>query len=293
VLKQSPILQITDDPVVPAPPDPTLYWLWYGLKYSFKAGPDVSSSALSGPAGTFQTTFFNFQRPFLTVLEVSLDNALQKTLYDARSAPYLKAQEDAMQGVEEHAAFVSTPTNRRRLGDLRSFNFNALTSSLLSIGTDIPATVTHSAAAGFVTSTAPQGLPHAQIWSQALAGGSVTVDGAEIHQPSFVSLDTNGSLVSVPAAQLSSGDVTPTRIPDTAAPRHIARRIVDTTTSPFEVVNGLPGIRQVTRLVQSNGPQQSTPPGFVLTGDLQLFGSIPAKLYTFQVKFTLAFLPVV
>ena len=148
----------------------------------------------------------------------------------------------------------------------------------------MPATVTHSAAPGFVTSTAPQSLPHARIWSQALGGGSVTVDGAEIHQPSFVSLDTNGRMVSVPAAQLSSDDVTPARISDADALRHISRRAVDTTTSPFEVVNGLPGIRQVTRLVQSSGPQQATPPGFVLTGDLQLFGSIPAKLYTFQVN---------
>jgi hypothetical protein len=291
-LKQSPTLEIEITGVVPAPPDPTLYWLWYGLNYSFKAGPDVSSSALSGPAGEFQTTFFNFQRPFLTVLEVSLDNALRDTLYKAKSAPYLKKQEDAMQGVEEHLAFVSTPTNRRRADDLRAFNFNALTSSLLSIGTDVPATVTHSAAAGFVTSTAPQRLPHAQLWSQALGGGSVTVDGAEIHQPSFVSLDTDGRLVSVPAAQLSSDDVTPTGIPDADAPRHISRRAVNTT-SPFEVVNGLPGIRQVTRLIQSSGPQQATPPGFVLTGNLQLFGSIPAKLYTFQVKFTLTFLPAV
>jgi hypothetical protein len=94
---------------------------------------------------------------------------------------------------------------------------NALTSLLLSIGTDVPATVTHSAAAGFVTSTAPQSLPHAQLWLQALGGGSVTVDGAEIHQPSFVSLDTDGRFVSVPAAQLSSDDVTPTRIPDADA----------------------------------------------------------------------------
>jgi hypothetical protein len=86
----------------------------------------------------------------------------------------------------------------------------------------VPATVTHSAAAGFVISTAPQSLPHAQLWSQALGGGSVTVDGAEIHQPSFVSLDTDGRFVSVPAAQLSSDDVTPTRIPDADAPRHIS-----------------------------------------------------------------------
>jgi hypothetical protein len=189
------LLSLAINAVNPMLPDPALYWLWHGLNYTFKAGPEVSKSVLSGPAGTFATQFFHFQRPFLTYLEVSLDSVLRDTLYKNKSESLLQDQDDAMQGVTQHLAFVSTPTNRRRADAPDVFNFNTLTSSLLSIGTDVPATVTRTAAAGFVTSTAPQGLPHARLWLQALGGGSVTVDGAEIHQPSLVSLDTNGRLV--------------------------------------------------------------------------------------------------
>ena len=190
-----------------------------------------------------------------------------------------------MQGIEPTTAFVSTPITRRLAEVTDVFNTNALTSVLLSIGNDTPATASNTAAAGFVSSTAPQNLPQSQVWSQALEGGNVNVLGTELHQPSLVSVDTDGRFVSVAPAQLTSsadGDVQVNEISSADAPRNISSRPIGSAVSPFITTNRLPGVRQLSRLAVQARPAQTTPPGFVLTGDIQLFGSIAAKLYTFQ-----------
>ena len=140
-----------------------------------------------------------------------------------------------------------------------------------------------------VDGTAPKSQPHAQIWQDVIAagrnGGSLSVDGQTTAAPSLVMTDVTGNIVKVPLTTAVDAKST-TIITQSAfitsavstAPRSLAR--MRTTTQPAKTTTVIPHILLASNL--AGNEENTVPSGFVLAGDIKLFGGLNAELYTFH-----------
>ena len=124
-----------------------------------------------------------------------------------------------------------------------------------------------------------------ELWERATQGKPVEIAGAVLGSLSIVSVNEHGNLIEAPISALSltaAKDVTVTAIGPNVTIRRLAQRaLANSTTHPRISPNGQE-TQDFKEAIATIDPTTTIPPGFVLSGDLNAFGSLPAKLYTFQ-----------
>ncbi len=277
-------------------------WLWYSFDYDLRLdfkhhSGKSSTSLLLGANGLLSAKFYPFQRLFYLSIQSRVDRAIL-TLLRAKAADRNTKQPSsgALHLADPKSAFISRPIPLRpavfefnpegaqqgRGADV--FNTNALMTALLASSDEPPVTADNTAGSTLVASTAPQNMSHASLWETALRQLIVHVDGVQVKYPAFATIDNDGHLAEISAASLSSTEpgIQLTRIPQVSALRTLSAQPIELAATPFALAHGLPdGARFDNHALQEN-PVQAAPPGYVLTGDIQLFGILPAKLYSFQ-----------
>jgi hypothetical protein len=276
-------------------------WLWYSFDYhldlafTHRTGP--SRSLLLGDNRLLTAKFYPFQRLFYLSAQSRVDRAILSLLRDKTANTHTRQPHSgAIHLADATSAFISRPIPLRpavlafnpegaqqgRGGDV--FNTNALLTALLASSDEPPVTADNTAGRTLVVSTAPRNMSHASLWESALRQPIVHVGGVQVSNPGFVTIDNDGHLAEISAASVSSSEpgIRMARIPEAFALRNLAARPIELAATPFALAHGLPGgTRFDNRILQEN-PVQAVPPGYVLTGDIQLFGIFPAKLFTFQ-----------
>jgi hypothetical protein len=278
-------------------------WLWYSFDYDlnldFKHHSGVSrpSSLLLADNRLLKAKFYPFQRLFYLSVQSRIDRAILsllrvKTINRNTKQP----SSGAIHLADRGSSFISRPIPLRpavlafnpeaaqqgRGADV--FNTSALMTALLASSDEPPVTAENTAGRTLVVSTAPQNMSHAALWESALRQPIVHVDGVQVSDPAFATIDNNGHLVEISAASISSSEpgIRLTRIPEASALRALSAKPLEPAATPFALAHGLPGGARFDNQVLQANPVQVAPPGYVLTGDIQLFGLLPAKLYSFQ-----------
>ncbi|KAI9792779.1 MAG: hypothetical protein M1816_001511 [Peltula sp. TS41687] len=276
-------------------------WLWYSFEYNLNLAIEPRAgrprSLLLGANRLLTTEFYSFQRLFYLSIQSRVDRAILSTLQDkAVSRNTAQPQTGAIHLVDATSAFISRPIplrlavrtfNPERASQGRGddvFNTNALMAALLASSNEPPVTADIAAARTLVDSTAPQNMSHANLWQSALGEPILHVDGVAVSNPGIATIDADGHLVEVSTASMSSSDpgIHVTRIPATSALRIPSVRPTEFTAMPLALRHGLSGGALFDNSALQDNPGRATPPGYVLTGDIQLFGILPAKIYTFQ-----------
>lgn len=258
-------------------------WLWYSFHYDLKTDFGI----VPGLTRSFQTQFYPFQRMFYLRVEQALDEAIRTKLkVDAKATARATPAAGAVHKPDVHHAFVSRPIalHPATQSGVNVFNTSALTRALLESSNEPPVTVENGLNSSFVSSTAPQNMDHARVWEAALRHGVVNINGIEVRNPAFATIDNEGHQAQISAASLASPQpgVTVTRIPQASAIRKLTVVPRGQETSSLAIVHGAPGGSQFDNRMLQENPIQAVPPGFVLTGDIHLFGLLPAKIYSFQ-----------
>src|SRR5205823_14643231 len=103
--------------------------------------------------------------------------------------------------VADHkTAFISRPVEHTA----DAFNTNALLTALLASSDEPPVTADNTAGQTLVDSTAPQNMAHASLWEDVLRHPVVQVNGVELRNPAFATVDTDGHLAEISAASIAS-----------------------------------------------------------------------------------------
>jgi hypothetical protein len=276
-------------------------WLWYAFDYhlnlDFKHHSGTPAPLLLGANRLLKTKFYPFQRLFYLSIQSRLDRgilSLLKTKASGKSV--IKPLKGAIHVQDSSTAFITRPLPLRPAGfafnptsieeapEANVFNTNALMTALLASSDEPPVTADNAIGPTLVASTAPQNMLHARVWESALTQPTLRIEGVEVSNPAFATIDNDGHLAEISAASISSSDpgIRLNRIAQTSAPRKLTAGPIQLAATPFTVAHGLPdGSRFDNPILRSN-PIQAVPTGYVLTGDIQLFGIIPAKLYSFQ-----------
>jgi hypothetical protein len=267
-----------------APPNS---WLWYSFDYELELDfrdittgrdPSRSFSHILGGTRRLKTTFYSFQRLFYLAIQSRLDTALLDRLLQLRQG--VVPQVGTVHVADHKTAFISRPVEHTA----DAFNTNALLTALLASSDEPPVTADNTAGQTLVDSTAPQNMAHASLWEDVLRHPVVQVNGVELRNPAFATVDTDGHLAEISAASIAS--VQPgihlSRVPASTAIRHLATIPQDPATSPLPTAHGLPGGAFFDSHLLQAAPIRAAPPGYVLTGDIQLYGILPGKLYSFQ-----------
>jgi hypothetical protein len=276
-------------------------WLWYAFDYhlnlDFKHHSGTPAPLLLGANRLLKTKFYPFQRLFYLSIQSRLDRGILSLLKTkAAGKGTTKPLKGAIHLQDPGSAFISRPIPPRLVGflfnptsveeapDTDVFNTNALMTALLASSDEPPVTADNAVGPTLVASTAPQNMLHASIWESALTQPSLHIEGVQVWNPGFATIDNDGHLAELAAASISSSEpgVRLTRIPQASAPRNLSAGPIQLAATPFAIAHGLPDGSRFDNPILRNNPIQAVPPGYVLTGDIQLFGIIPAKLYSFQ-----------
>lgn len=253
-------------------------WLWYSFHYDL----NTQFQIVSGLDRTFTTQFYPFQRLFYLKAEQGLDAAIRTKLKEKALAKITTIPgAGVVHKPDIHRAFISRPIAQ---SGVDVFNTSALTRALLESSNEPPVTVENGLGRSFVSSTAPQNMDHAHVWEAALRHNVVNIHGVEVRNPAFATIDSEGHQAQISAASLASPQpgVTIARIPPASAIRRLTVVPRGQESSSLATVHGVPGGSQFDNRMLQENPIQAVPPGFVLTGDIHLFGLLPAKLYSFQ-----------
>ncbi|KAJ9609487.1 hypothetical protein H2200_005814 [Cladophialophora chaetospira] len=289
--------------VVPPAVAEQRFWLWYAFDYHLQTQfQKLQSNNIPSPVShifktpqKFITTFYPFQRLFFLKAQRVVDDALLGRLESIRTSPPIP-QHGAIHKPDTKSSFISRPVAlhplvhaarpdaARHTEDSGVFNTNALLTALLESSDEPPVTVENSEGRSLVASTAPQNMAHASLWESALRNVNVEVNGVAVRNVAFATIDNDGHLAQISAASLASSQpgVQVTRIPTPYAIRNLAVVPHNSSTAPLLTTHGFPGGSVFDNQNLQTNPAQATPPGYVLTGDIQLFGMFPAKLYAFQ-----------
>jgi hypothetical protein len=280
-------------------------WLWYAFDYHLQThfkqlgqnNTEAPRSHILGSDRKLIAQFYPFQRLFFLRAQREVDGAILSYLERAAVGKVTaKPKSGAIHKTDAGTSFISRPVPLRPLvhavdadaarhtREPDVFNTNALITALLESSDEPPVTVEHSAGQSLVASTAPRNMAHASLWESALRNETVRVDGVEVHNVAFATVDNEGHLAQISAASVASSQpgVSITRIPTPYAIRNLAVIPPDSSNAPLLTAHGVPGGARFDNRVLQENPAQATPPGYVLTGDIQLFGILPAKLYSFQ-----------
>jgi len=277
------------------------FWVMYNMLYELRldfSGHGPSRVLAAGGRQFYSTRFYPFQRPFYTDIEAHVDNMLLEYNYDRAFKMHNSTpRKGSLRIIKAAAAFVSkaiprsaaqrqkgvvAPPTRDHDGDIV---LNHLSAILLAATNETPFTADNAICHSWVSSTAPSMLAHATVWQHACEGKPVLIGNTQVQNPSFVSIDSRGQLTEIPAATSSSSagaGFTINNIPSHLAIRRLSQRPVNSATSPFRTILGLPGAPQLEHGVRDANPGNVVPPGFILSGDINVFGKLPGKLYTFQ-----------
>ncbi|KAL8689525.1 MAG: hypothetical protein Q9218_004824 [Villophora microphyllina] len=123
------------------------------------------------------------------------------------------------------------------------------------------------------------------LWKRAAAGESVEISGALLESPSIVSINEHDHMIEAPASALSltaAKDVTVTTISPNVAIRGLTQSSLASSMTSLKIMSNAVGNQAFKEDIAAIDPSAIIPPGFVLSGDLNAFGALPGKLYTFQ-----------
>jgi hypothetical protein len=276
-------------------------WHWYSFDYHlnlhFTHHSGTPKALLLGDNPLLEEKFYPFQRHFYLSIQSRVDRAILSLLRDkTRDTNTKQPHSGVIHLADPKSSFISRPmplwpavsifnpegAEQDRGDDV--FNTNALMTALLASSDEPPVTTDNTAGPALVVATAPQNMSLAHLWESALTQPIVQLDGVQLSDPAFATIDDNGHLAEILAASIYSSEpgIRLTRIPEATALRNLAVIPIEPAVTPFTIVHGLPdGTRFGSHILQEN-PIQAVPPGYVLTGNIQLFGILPAKLYSFH-----------
>jgi hypothetical protein len=279
----------------PPVPDQTM-WLWYAFHYTMQerfacVGPGgtetPTSRLLAGTNNLLKTKFFPFQRMFYLKVQREVDAAILKHRKDTVVANLQKIpQHGTIHKAVAGASFISRPAPHmlmRTAAPQDRFNTNALMTALLESSNEPPVTAENSQGETLVSSTAPQSIArHAKLWQNAIENGRVNLNGLDVQNVAFATTDAEGHLAQIPATSIASSrpGVEVARIPAVHAMRSFAAVPHNPMTSALQTTHELPGGSILDNHQLQANPSQAAPAGYVLTGDVRLFGILPAKLYS-------------
>jgi hypothetical protein len=276
-------------------------WLWYAFDYhldlNFQHHSGSPGQLLLGTNRLLKSKFYPFQRLFYLSIQSRIDRGIlsllkakaagRSTTKPLRGAIYLPDPKTAFISrpiPSRPAGFAFNPTSVEQAPERDVFNTNALMTALLASSDEPPVTTDNTAGPTFVASTAPQNMLHASVWESALTQPSLRIDGVQLSNLGFATIDNDGHLAEISAASVSSSEpgIRLTRISEASALRNLSAGPIQLAATPFTVVHGLPDGSRFDSPILRENPIQAVPSGYVLTGDIQLYGIIPAKLYSFQ-----------
>jgi hypothetical protein len=276
-------------------------WLWYSFNYNlnldFRHHSGTSKALLLGRNRLLKQKFYPFQRLFYLSTQSRVDRAIlsllrTKTIAANTSQP----PSGAIHLADPKSSFISRPIPLRSAVSIFNpegaqqgrgddvFNTNALMTALLASSDEPPVATGNTAGPTLVVATAPQNMSLAHLWEEALQQPTIDLDGVQVSNPAFATIDSDGRLAEISAASMSSSEpgISLARIPEATSLRSLAVIPIEPTATPFEIAHGLPGGARFDNEILRENPIQVVPAGYVLTGNIQLFGILPAKLYSFQ-----------
>jgi hypothetical protein len=276
-------------------------WHWYSFDYhlnlDFTHHSGTPKALLLGDNPLLEEKFYPFQRLFYLSIQSRVDRAILSLLRDkTRDTNTKQPHSGVIHLADPKSSFISRPIPLRPAVSIFNpegaeqgrgddvFNTNALMTALLASSDEPPVTTDNTAGPTLVVATAPQNMSLAHLWESALTQPTVQLDGVQLSDPAFATIDDNGHLAEILAASIYSSEpgIRLSRIPEATALRNLAVIPIEPAVTPFKIVHGLPdGARFDSHVLQEN-PIQAVPPGYVLTGNIQLFGILPAKLYSFH-----------
>jgi len=156
--------------------------------------------------------------------------------------------------------------------------------ALLASSDEPPVTADNAIRLTLVASTTPQNMLHASVRVSALTQPSLHIEGVQVWNPGFATIDNDGHLAEISATSISSSEpgIRLTKIAQASTPRNLSAGLIQLAATPFIVAHGLLDGSRLDNLFLHNNPIQAVPAGYVLTGDIQLFRIILLKLHSFQ-----------
>ena len=147
----------------------------------------------------------------------------------------------------------------------------------------------HMADITSIDPVAPQFQDHAKVWQSVIDAGRhgapLVVDGETLNSPSIVTVDTLGNLVKVPLSAAVDSNSTKLELDD-----HVKRVPLELSASPTIQRNAVVTTAASSAIIPhvlvaenlAGNEKFTVPPGFILAGDIKLFGGLDAERYTFQ-----------
>ncbi|OSS46201.1 hypothetical protein B5807_08134 [Epicoccum nigrum] len=257
-------------------------WLWYSLRYTLRLG--FRSVLLGGD--WLNADFYPFQRGFYTSVQGRLDRKVLKAMVTKCSQPPKPITvHTAMLHTQRAASGFATrpllPTRDQTA--IKPFHSTRLLADLLVDVAKPPVTVDSSFPLTFVSSTPPTELPHADIWKEAVRGRPIKANGHHLSNVALVFTDPFNNLVELPVKHLKDLDQHSqiTVLGKNQAIRELPG-LITSSESIRTSIKALPESNTLHSFVTTSYPVTSVPAGFIFSSDVELYGAIPAKLYTFH-----------
>ncbi|KAK3332264.1 hypothetical protein B0T19DRAFT_482573 [Cercophora scortea] len=246
-------------PTQPVVPD---YWnattgtpsLCFSLYYHLANFAPTNLAEMPTP---WPVTFFPFQRGFVTRLEADLDMVILSDWKDRR-----------LKEIQDKTAAAGPP----KLKATRMLAINSLSAKVVAASSEKAVTVE---ASHMVSPLTPSQLPHADTWRAATSGQPIHVGGVVLQDTAIVTLDDDGHMFSVPA-QAEAKAVVATA-PLQTGTGHLPA--LGSSRAPSKTVALSPD--QAMKMGINTTDDNLIPPGFVLSGTVQLFGLFEQQLYVF------------